>query len=117
MSHAHEHPHDHAHRPEPANQRAGQGPPVLDIGGDIGALVLYTPDDLIGREIDISPVAEPDRRTHTEVLARTIGGQTISVAVYMALREGRYHLWDDAPGRANELTIRGGEVTELDWRP
>lgn len=37
------------------NPHAGQGMVVLDIGGDIGALVVSTPDTIAGREIEICP--------------------------------------------------------------
>lgn len=37
------------------NPHAGQGMVVLDIGGDIGALVVTTPPDMDGREIEICP--------------------------------------------------------------
>lgn len=39
------------------NSHAGQGPVVLDIGGDIGALVIAMPAGLIGSEIEARPVA------------------------------------------------------------
>ncbi len=34
---------------------AGQGAVVLDIGGDVGALVVHVPDQLAGAEIEICP--------------------------------------------------------------
>lgn len=37
------------------NPHAGQGMVVLDIGGDIGALVVSTPADMVGVEIEIAP--------------------------------------------------------------
>jgi len=33
---------------------------VLDIGGDIGALILYTDAEYNGREVEVSPVDEAD---------------------------------------------------------
>jgi hypothetical protein len=94
---------------------AGQGPPVLDIGGDIGALVLYTPPDLAGQEIEVSPLGDPGHRTHTEVLQRTANGRTFCAAVYAALPEGRYRIWFDDTSRTREFAIAGGEVTQLRW--
>jgi hypothetical protein len=38
------------------NPHAGQGMVVLDIGDDIGALVVSTPADMAGVEIEICPV-------------------------------------------------------------
>jgi hypothetical protein len=40
---------------------------VADIGGDIGALVLYTAPEMSGVEIDIEPVGHPERRSHVAV--------------------------------------------------
>ena len=51
----HHHHHDHgAHASghvSAHNPGAGQGPVVLDIGEDVGALVLHARDDMVGREI------------------------------------------------------------------
>ncbi len=38
------------------NSHAGQGSVLLDIGGDVGALVVTMPDELLGVEIEIRPV-------------------------------------------------------------
>lgn len=118
--HPHEHPHEHAHAPEHRTaqdkERLGHGAPVLDIGGDIGALVLYTDADLEGFEIDVSSDQDPGRRTHTEILKRTVGGRTFWAGVYAELGAGDYTVhWDD-PSRPRVFSITGGSVTELDWR-
>jgi hypothetical protein len=89
---------------------------VLDIGDDVGALVLYTPPELHGREIEVSPVGADDRRVHTAVLARIAGGQTMYAAVYPELRAGSYRIWGDDPCLANEVTVPAGGVAEVDWR-
>ena len=44
---------------EKAMGPSGPGTVVMDLGGDIGALILYAPDDLDGREIEISRDDEP----------------------------------------------------------
>lgn len=41
---------------EEQNAFAGQGAVLLDIGGDVGALVLHMPAELAGVEIEIRPV-------------------------------------------------------------
>ena len=38
----------------PAAGPSGPGTVVMDVGGDIGALILYTPAAMDGREIEIS---------------------------------------------------------------
>ncbi len=45
------------HRPpdSPENPHAGQGCVLLDIGGDIGALVVTTPASMVGVEVEIAP--------------------------------------------------------------
>jgi hypothetical protein len=87
---------------------------VLDVGGDMGALILYTPQELVGREIEVSREGQP--RTHTEVLERRINGQPVFAAVYAALPEGHYRIWDYDDRPVIEFDILGGQVSEVDWR-
>jgi hypothetical protein len=92
------------------------GPAVLDIGGDIGALIAYVDADLLGAEIHVRADHHPDHTTHTAVWERTIGNETVIVAVFPELAADRYDLLD-ADGRPSEtITIRGGEITEIDLR-
>ncbi len=42
------------------NPHAGQGMVVLDIGGDIGALVVSAPPAMVGLEIEICPAGARD---------------------------------------------------------
>jgi hypothetical protein len=44
------------------NPHAGQGMVVLDIGGDIGALVITAPSAMAGVEIEICPAGARDGR-------------------------------------------------------
>jgi hypothetical protein len=46
------------------NSHAGQGAVVLDIGGDVGALVVVMPASLAGEEIEARPVAGPALTLH-----------------------------------------------------
>jgi hypothetical protein len=102
----HEHHSDRSH-PEPV---------VLEIGADLGALVVYTRDDLHGVEIEYSPTGADDRREHKEVLHRPVGGCTIHAAVFDRLPEGGYTLWIGGEPVARDVPVAGGRVTELDWR-
>jgi hypothetical protein len=104
------HVHHHQHG------QLGHGAPVLDIGGDIGALVLYTTEELEGQEIEVSLTSDPAHRTHTEVLRRTVAGRTFWAGVYAELPAGDYQIWYDDPSRPRSFTVTGGEVCELDWR-
>ena len=50
---------------------SGPGTVVLDLGANVGALVLYTPAALDGLEIEISLEDVPGaRRTHSRVRPR-----------------------------------------------
>jgi hypothetical protein len=87
---------------------------VLDIGGDIGALIVYAPEAAVGSEIEISP-AGSDRRSHNIVRQRPLPGPASSTfaAVFPALPAGDYvlHGSGDEPPRA--VTVTGAAVTEL----
>jgi hypothetical protein len=89
---------------------------VLDIGKGVGALLIYTKPELRGMEIEVSRVGDDVRRIHAEVLERRGGGQPIFAAVLAALPEGDYRIWTDDLRLRNAVTIRSGEVAEVDWR-
>lgn len=89
---------------------------VLDIGQDIGALVLYTDAELRGREIEVSPQGSVAKRVHVEVLERRINGQPVFAAVFPGLRAGNYDIWENALNPTGTVTIVGGEVATVDWR-
>ena len=86
---------------------------VLDIGEDIGALVIYTGREMLGKEIEVSPKGNDTQKTHTAVLERKVNGRTTFAALFLALPEGEY-ITLSTP--SSEITIIGGQVTELDWR-
>jgi hypothetical protein len=83
---------------------------VLEIGGEVGALVLRTPPALNGREIDLSPEDESLPHTHSAVRERRLAQGVSYAAVYPSLRAGHYHI--EASNQS--VTIVGGQVTELD---
>ena len=89
---------------------------LLDIGGGMGALVLYTPDAYRGREIEVSPVGQDARRTHTGVLERRAGGRTFCAAVYPALAAGEWRIWADDEVLPSLARVEAGRVAEVDWR-
>jgi len=94
----------------------GAGRVVLNVGAGIGALVLHTPAELDGQEIEISPHGDPAaRRTHAQVHQRRAGGSRQYAAVYPGLAEGDYTLWSDATTPAGLVTINGGQVTSHHW--
>jgi hypothetical protein len=91
------------------------GTVVLEIGADTGALILRTPADLSGREIEISPASEPARRRHTSVRQRRTGGGTGHAAIYDRLAPGSYTIWRNHVTPAATITITGGQVTTCRW--
>jgi hypothetical protein len=93
----------------------GAGTVLLDLGTDTGALVLYTPADLLGREIEISPGGLDASRTHASVRERPRSRGTRYAAVYAGLAAGDYTIWRDHDTPASTVTITGGQVTRHDW--
>lgn len=91
------------------------GTVLLDLGAETGALVLYTPEDLVGAEIEISPDAPGAVRTHAAVRARPAPGGTRYAAVYEGLAAGGYTVWRNRGTRAGQVTITGGQVTSYHW--
>jgi hypothetical protein len=86
---------------------------VLDIGEDIGALVIYTGQELLGKEIEVNPKGNDAQKIHTAVLERKVNGRTMFAALFLELPEGAY-ITLSTP--SSEITIIGGQVAELDWR-
>ena len=101
---------------EPATGPSGPGTVVLDLGAGTGALILYTPAELDGAEIEISPDDAPGaRRTHSAVRQRHLPGATTYAAVYPGLPAGQYTIWRDEHRPAATATITGGQVTSCHW--
>jgi len=89
---------------------------VLDIGQDVGALLIYTDAELHGREIEVSPRGSAAKRVHVEVLERRIDGRAVFAAVFPGLRAGDYDIWENFPKSGGTVAIVGGEVATVDWR-
>ncbi len=106
--------HDHQHPPTPpdTSQAPGQSQAfsqdvsldtapgdhlVLDIGGDVGALVIYATADHDGAEIEISPASDLGARSHNVVRARRTQSAGRHAAVFPALSAGDYIVWRDIP--------------------
>jgi hypothetical protein len=108
----------HGHGGSEENHAARRHPEhvVLDIGGDIGALIVHAGAEMLGVEVEISATGHDDRRTHKDVLEREINGHPAYTAVFDQLSEGSYTLWVDDVARARDVVVDGGTVAELDWR-
>jgi hypothetical protein len=90
--------------------------PMLDIGDDVGALVLYLDDVPASGEIELCPVDDPAGRFHTGVHQRQIGGRLTMVAVFPAVRAGMYHVLDTVGRPMLAVEVSGSSVQELDLR-
>ena len=100
---------------ESAAGPSGPGTVILELGADVGALVLLTPADLDGREIEISRDDRVARRTHSQVRPRHMATGTKYAAVYPDLPAGPYTIWADEQRRAGRVVITGGRVTNWSW--
>lgn len=123
--HDHPHGHDHPHTHEVpgtvvVESRQHHGPShdgsvVLDVGGDTGAVVLHTPVELDGVEIDIIGLGAGTQSTHSLVRPRVLPGGTRYAAVYPGLPQGAYRIPATAGFASLDVQVRGGEVAEVDW--
>ena len=122
-SHDHDHPHRHDHVHEhghthdhTAAHRPHEEAVVLDLGEDIGALVVYTDRALLHQEIEISPEGADDTRSHKDVLERVVAGRSLYAAVFDKVPRGTYTLWHEGEAVTRGAAVGGGGIAELDWR-
>ena len=111
------------------NPYAGQGAVLLDIGDDVGAVVVTMPASMLGDEIEIRPLDgvehghghthghdDHDHLPHVAVVDRPVGGERVPSLVFPAVGEGRYgRCHKGSPTVLLALEVRGGEVTSADW--
>jgi hypothetical protein len=126
------------------NPFAGQGSVLLDIGGDVGALVVTMPDGMVGTEVEIRPLdgvgahshghqhgpdhhhghdhghdhGTGDHLVHVAVVNRPVGGDAhVPSLVFPELVTGRYELFEKGDGQhvVLETEVLGGQVTSLSW--
>ncbi|MEZ0580297.1 hypothetical protein [Nocardioides sp. MH1] len=122
---------------EAENRYAGQGAVLLDIGGDVGALVVTMPEHLLGTEIEIEPVDghhghehshghghDHDHghdhgghhRAHVAVVSRPVLTGSVASLVFPELREGRYRLFAKGEHEVRmEVEVVGAQVTTTAW--
>ncbi len=118
------------------NPFAGQGSVMLDIGGDVGALVVAMPPSMVGVEIEIAPTggAQPahhhvhhhgheqghdhghGHRPHVAVVDRPVAEGSQPSLVFPDLVEGSYELFDKGEETVlMTVAVTGGQVTFADW--
>jgi hypothetical protein len=92
--------------------------PLLDIGGDVGALVVYLAGDTPSGELEACPAGRPAARFHTGVHERPVpgGSRPVAVAVFPEVRAGAYDVLDDDGRTLVTVDVAGGRVREVDLR-
>jgi hypothetical protein len=98
---------------EPGYGPTAAGTVLLELGGEVGALILTVPAGLAGAEIEISRDGQP--RCHARVRERQAGGDPGYAAVYPGLAAGRYTIWRDRETPAGSVEVAGGQVATFDW--
>jgi hypothetical protein len=115
----------------PENPFAGQGAVLLDIGGDIGAVVVDMPSEMVGVEVEVRPAAPgqgrdedgapggPQRHAHhphVAVVVRPLPSGSAPSLVFGEVPQGTYELCEKGSSQVRlTATVTGGEVTELVW--
>lgn len=94
----------------------GSSSPLLDIGGEVGALVVYLAAEPPGGELEACPVGRPEARFHTGVHHRHVGRDWAWTAVFPQVTRGSYHLLDPQGVPMADVTVAGGHVLHLDLR-
>lgn len=108
---------EHGHDPDGGPPLAPSGSAVvLDIGGDIGAVVVYLGDQRVGEELVIEPLGQPSARFHTGVHPRVIDGVPTRVAIFPEMVTGRYQVLDEEMAPLTAVGATGGEVCTIDLR-
>lgn len=107
------------------NPHAGQGSVLLDIGGDVGALIVSMPAEMEGVEVEIRPFGAPDlpahahghgHYPHVEVVLRPTAEGPVPSLVFPELVEGRYELYVKESHDVELLVdVTGGEVSTAVW--
>jgi hypothetical protein len=101
------------------NPFAGQGSVLLDIGDDIGAVVVVTPAEMEGIEVEIRPEVLPTghvHHPHVAVVNRPVEGGQLPSLVFPEVREGTYGLYlKESSVRRLTVTVAGGAVTSAEW--
>lgn len=117
-AHGHAHPHEDGHPPAVEDYAARKHPEfvVLDIGEDLGALIIHTDPSMHGVEVEISPSGENENRSHKQILERSAGGRAEFTAVFDGLPVGAYTLWVEGDPRARGVKVEAASVVQLDWR-
>jgi hypothetical protein len=114
--HGHPHAHEHEHATTESYEHVRGGPPVLDIGGEIGAMVATMSPQTVGHELHLRSEHHPPVSVHTGVWDRQLGDRTVTAAVFCELVEGTYWVLDATGADVHPVEITGGELATIDLR-
>ncbi|HMK97138.1 MAG TPA: hypothetical protein VK425_06290 [Acidimicrobiales bacterium] len=102
---------------EAAYGPSGVGEVVVDIGGDVGAVIVYTGRELDGGEIEVRAVGTPWEGTHVGVRERRLANGSCWAALLAPLWGGAYEA--RLKGQAHSSVLRfevvPGVVSSLIW--
>lgn len=87
--------------------------PVLDVGGDVGALIVHLAAVPAGGELEAQPEGNAGARFHTGVHLRRVAGLATPVALFPAVSRGRYQILDGAGLPLATVEVAGGEVATI----
>ena len=105
---------------QPVEESTGpsHGSVVLDIGEDVGAVVILTDAELDGTELEVRRLGTAWNGTHVAVRSRPTIGEPVYAAVFGRLHEG-VHEFRQRPaellGPVHQVTVIGGELVEFNW--
>ncbi len=106
------------------NPFAGQGSVLLDIGEDVGAVVVVMPETMEGVEVEIRPDhpqlqrghAYRTHHPHVAVVNRPVEGGQLPSLVFAEVEQGSYGLYlKGTDHRQLDVRVVGGEVAVVDW--
>ena len=83
---------------EAENAFAGQGSVLLDIGDEVGAVVVAMPEAMVGVEVEIRPAHGHHREhhghhPHVAVVNRPVAGGRLPSLVFPEVEQGSYGLY------------------------
>jgi len=112
------------------NPHAGQGMVLLDIGGDVGALVVTMPSTMVGVEVEIRPEGaethahshvhehehDHGHHPHVAVVNRPVAGGEVPSLVFPEVGSGRHELYVKETTEVRLVVdVTGGEVATAVW--
>ena len=98
------------------HHHAHGGAAVLDIGGDVGALVVLLDPGTEGTELHLRAAGEIGSTIHTGVWERHQGGGHVTAALFHELTAGTWFVLDTHGDDVTAVTVTGGALATVDLR-